>query len=78
MELLFQNAMKENPQTQANDETAVIVSFDPNKLDPQVKGDLEANAHLNRCSPEELLARILHRRLGGLFKVRPVAISAHG
>lgn len=39
-------------------------------LPPQTEQDLRANATLQRTTPQELLAKLLTKKLGGLFTIR--------
>lgn len=39
-------------------------------LPPQTEQDLRANATLRRITPQELLAQLITRKLGGMFTVK--------
>lgn len=49
---------------------SIILQLDPAKLDDQTKRDLLANAQLQRKTPQQLLAEIITKKLGGAFTVR--------
>lgn len=48
----------------------ITLEFTPANLPPQSQRDLEAHATLLRTTPQQLLADLLQKKLGGLFTVR--------
>lgn len=62
-----------NPSTQPPESTApetITLEITPSNLPPQSKRDLKAHATLQRISEPELLARLIQKKLGGVFTVR--------
>lgn len=49
----------------------IEVEIDPAELPEQTRKDLEANAHLSRKTPGQLLADIISKKLGDAFSVTP-------
>lgn len=58
------------PQRMTDTIKSIILELDPNKLDEQTRRDLIANAQLQRKKPEQLLAELFTKKLGGAFIVR--------
>lgn len=48
----------------------ITLEITPTALPEQSLRDLRANATLSRISEAELLARLIHKKLGGVFTVR--------
>ena len=55
---------KPTPLPEADtDHGEVLLKLNLRNLPPEVRRDLEANAHLQRTSPAGLIARLLNRKL---------------
>ena len=54
----------------------IILQLDLNGIPDRAKRDLEANAQLSRQTPEQRLAELLTKKLGGAFTVTPAPRAA--
>ena len=54
---------------------SIVLQIAVNSMPEQAMRDLEANAQLNRQTPEQRLAELLTKKLGGAFIVTPATIQ---
>lgn len=55
---------------------SIVLQIAVNAMPEQAMRDLEANAQLNRQTPEQRLAELLTKKLGGAFIVTPATIQS--
>lgn len=54
---------------------SIVLQIAVSSLPEQAMRDLEANAQLNRQTPEQRLADLLTKKLGGAFIVTPATVQ---
>lgn len=64
------DAMNTPPAHEAEPTEKITLELDMSNMPPESKRDLAAHATLQRTTPQDLLAKLLQKKLGNVFTVR--------